>query len=109
MTLRQAQGGALRPGNRTDLGSGTALRQAQGGARSLVAFFLLLVAVSGHARASDDLVTPIRIGREDAPLVISMWAQQEYSHLAARQDAAAVFHQIFRDWAVAHPDANSRS
>jgi multiple sugar transport system substrate-binding protein len=70
----------------------------------LVAFFLLLVAVNGHARTSDDLVTPIRIGREDAPLVLSMWAQQEYSHLAARADMGAKFHQIFSEWAAARPD-----
>ena len=76
------------------------LRQAQG---YLFAFILIFVAATSRAQ-SDDLVTPIRIGREDAPLVISMWAQQEYSHLAARQDQAAMFHQIFRDWALSHPD-----
>ncbi len=71
--------------------------------RRLVAFLLILAAALSRAQ-SDDLVTPIRIGRADAPLVISMWAQQEYSHLAAREDQAATFHQIFRDWAIAHPD-----
>ena len=69
----------------------------------LVALLLIAAAAVGHAQ-SDELVTPIRIGRPDAPLVISMWAQQEYSHLAAREDQAAMFHRIFRDWAIAHPD-----
>jgi multiple sugar transport system substrate-binding protein len=66
----------------------------------------LLVAATLSARADqgDDLVTPVRIGRADAPLVLSMWAQQEYSHLAARADMAAEFHGIFKDWALAHPD-----
>jgi len=31
------------------------------------------------------LVTPVRIGRADAPLKLTLWAQQEYSHLAARR------------------------
>ena len=53
----------------------------------LVAFLLIVAAATSRAQ-SDDLVTPIRIGRPDAPLVISMWAQQEYSHLAAREDQA---------------------
>jgi multiple sugar transport system substrate-binding protein len=66
---------------------------------------LLLGSVSASpADQGDDLVTPVRIGRADAPLVLSMWAQQEYSHLAARQDMAAAFHEIFRQWALAHPD-----
>ena len=70
----------------------------------LVAVFLFLAACAGRGLAADELVTPIRIGREDAPLVLSMWAQQEYSHLAARQDMAAKFHQIFSEWAAARPD-----
>lgn len=60
------------------------------------------------ARAADpvanDLVTPISLGRADAPLTISMWAQQEYSHLAARQDMSALFHRIFADWVKTHPE-----
>jgi multiple sugar transport system substrate-binding protein len=67
---------------------------------------LTLFAPAAVRAASDDtdLVTPIRIGRADAPLVLSMWAQQEYSHLAAREDMASTFHAIFRDWARDHPD-----
>ena len=76
--------------------------------RRLIAAFacgvVLTTAVTSRADDGDDLVTPVRIGRADAPLVISMWAQQEYSHLAARQDMAAAFHAIVRDWAIAHPD-----
>ncbi len=65
---------------------------------------LFAAAAASPADQGDDLVTPVRIGRADAPLVLSMWAQQEYSHLAAREDMAAVFHAIFHDWALAHPD-----
>jgi ABC-type sugar transport system permease subunit/ABC-type glycerol-3-phosphate transport system substrate-binding protein len=69
-----------------------------------MALMLLAPAVARAASDDADLVTPIRIGRADAPLVLSMWAQQEYSHLAARQDMASTFHAIFRDWARDHPD-----
>lgn len=50
------------------------------------------------------LVTPVRIGRPDAPLKLTLWAQQEYSHLAARPDVAEIFTDIFEQWALAHPD-----
>lgn len=50
------------------------------------------------------LVTPVRIGRPEAPLRLTLWAQQEYSHLAARPDVAAIFRDIFEQWARAHPD-----
>ena len=50
------------------------------------------------------LVTPIRVGRPDAPIKLSVWAQQEYSHLAARPTSARVFESIFDEWARAHPD-----
>lgn len=73
-------------------------------AAGLACGLLLAPAAASPAEQGDDLVTPVRIGRADAPLVISMWAQQEYSHLAARQDMAATFHGIFRDWALAHPE-----
>ncbi len=65
---------------------------------------LLAGAAFGYAQNGDDLVTPVRIGREDAPIVLSMWAQQDYSHLAAREDVAAVFTRIFQDWARERPD-----
>ncbi len=66
--------------------------------------FLLCAPLTSRAQMVDELVTPVRIGRADAPMVLSMWAQQEYSHLAAREDMAKAFHDIFRDWALAHPD-----
>ncbi|MEO5763106.1 MAG: extracellular solute-binding protein [Vicinamibacteria bacterium] len=69
----------------------------------VMAATLLFASVRGQAQTDGELVTPIRIGRADAPLVISMWAQQEYSHLAARTDMAAAFHGIFLDWAKSHP------
>jgi multiple sugar transport system substrate-binding protein len=56
------------------------------------------------AIVADELVTPIRIGRADAPLTITMWAQPDYSHLAARQGIAEAFHDIFAEWARARPD-----
>ena len=66
--------------------------------------FLLCAPLTSRAQMVDELVTPVRIGRADAPMVLSMWAQQEYSHLAVREDMAKAFHDIFRDWALAHPD-----
>ena len=73
-------------------------------AARLACGLLLATAALSQADQGDDLVTPVRIGRADAPLVLSMWAQQEYSHLAAREDMAATFRAIFRDWALAHQD-----
>src|SRR6186713_1427153 len=70
----------------------------------MVCGMALAAATTGRAADGDDLVTPVRIGRADAPLVLSMWAQQEYSHLAARADTAATFREIFREWALAHPN-----
>jgi multiple sugar transport system substrate-binding protein len=55
------------------------------------------------ASADESLVTPTRVGRKDAPLVLRVWAQQEYSHLAARADVADVFRDIFERWAAANP------
>ena len=59
---------------------------------------------AGSAAADEPLVTPTRVGRKDAPLVLRVWAQQDYSHLAARADMAEVFRDIFQEWAEAHPD-----
>src|SRR4029077_17764671 len=58
--------------------------------------------------AAQDLVTPVRVGRADAPLTLSVWAQQDYSHLAARPAIADVFASVFDDWARAHPDVQVR-
>ena len=70
----------------------------------LVASLLILAATVGRAQTDADLVTAVRIGREDAPLVLTMWAQQDYSHLAGRPETAEVFTRIFREWARDHPD-----
>ena len=59
---------------------------------------------AGSAAGEEPLVTPTRVGRKDAPLVLRVWAQQDYSHLAARADVAELFRDIFQEWAEAHPD-----
>ena len=81
-------------------------RRRSAAVRLLVLLLPLLAVASGpsHAEEGEGLVTPVRIGRADAPIVLSMWAQQEYSHLAARPDMAAAFLKIFREWARARPD-----
>lgn len=67
----------------------------------------LLLALAGAASADPDtsgLVTPIRLGRADAPLRLSVWLQQDYSHLASRPASKVVFQEIFAEWARTHPD-----
>jgi multiple sugar transport system substrate-binding protein len=71
----------------------------------LVLLFVLAAGTAGHAQ---ELVTPVRVGRADAPLTLHVWAQQDYSHLAARPAIAAAFTTVFDDWARAHPDAQLR-
>lgn len=83
------------------------LARPRSAAVGLVTAFLFAVCLAPRPSAAqddNDLVTPVRIGRVDAPIVLSMWAQQEYSHLAARPDMAAAFLEIFRAWARARPD-----
>ena len=60
--------------------------------------------LSVEAATADDLVTPIRVGRPDAPLRLTVWAQQDYSHLASRAASKGVFTEIFTEWARARPD-----
>jgi multiple sugar transport system substrate-binding protein len=72
--------------------------------RTLAAAAALGAWLCASASAGERLVTPTRVGRPDAPLVLRVWAQQEYSHLAARADVAEVFRDIFEKWAEAHPD-----
>ena len=62
------------------------------------------VAGADGTSADEALVTPIRVGRKDAKVVLSMWAQPDYSHLAARQSIAEAFTAIFEEWARARPD-----
>src|SRR6185436_12866082 len=64
-----------------------------------------LVAATAHAQ---ELVTPVRVGRADAPLTLQVWAQQDYSHLAARPAIASAFTTVFDDWARAHPGVQLR-
>jgi len=74
--------------------------------RALIAFLALCAAA--RPLGAQDLVTPVRVGRADAPLTLSVWAQQDYSHLAARPAIANVFTDVFADWARAHPDVQLR-
>ena len=74
-------------------------------ARGLWAALALVAPVSAAAAPDDALVTPVRVGRPDAPLVLRVWAQQDYSHLAARPAIANVFRAIFAEWARAHDGA----
>lgn len=67
-------------------------------------FCLALLAAATIAAAQDSLVTPVRIGRADAPIKLTLWAQHDYSHLDARPEAAAVFRDIFEQYARTHPD-----
>ena len=73
---------------------------------AVVPFFLVLTvwALAAPARAQDDLVTPVRIGRADAPIKLTLWAQHDYSHLDARPEAASIFRDIFEQYARTHPD-----
>src|SRR5262245_49976300 len=74
-----------------------------------VELLLLLMAIVGpRSTAAQDLVTPVRVGRPDAPITLSVWAQQDYSHLAARPAIAEVFTDAFADWARTHPGVQLR-
>src|SRR4051794_27167988 len=73
--------------------------------RAVAAVLLgVVLSVASAAAQPVDLVTPVRIGRADAPIRLTLWAQQEYSHLAARPDVAAIFRDIFEQYARTHPD-----
>jgi multiple sugar transport system substrate-binding protein len=65
---------------------------------------LLVCGGGATAFAQDDLVTPVRIGRADAPIKLTLWAQHDYSHLDARPEVASLFHDIFEQYARTHPD-----
>jgi multiple sugar transport system substrate-binding protein len=70
--------------------------------RCVLLLVAALPAIASVARAQD-LVTPVRVGHPDAPLTLSVWAQQDYSHLAALGPIAEAFEVVFRDWAAANP------
>lgn len=74
----------------------------------VVLFALAACGTAGHAAAQPPLVTPIRVGNPDARLTLSVWAQQDYSHLASRPAIAQVFTDVFTDWAKATPGVNLR-
>jgi multiple sugar transport system substrate-binding protein len=63
----------------------------------------LTLAIAATAAAQEDLVTPVRVGRADAPLTLSVWAQPDYFHLAARPAIANTFTGVLTDWARSHP------
>ncbi|MEO6212215.1 MAG: extracellular solute-binding protein, partial [Vicinamibacterales bacterium] len=69
---------------------------------------LALLAVARVGAAQPPLVTPIRVGNPDAKTTLTVWAQQDYSHLASRPAISQVFTDVFTDWARATPDVNLR-
>jgi multiple sugar transport system substrate-binding protein len=73
--------------------------------KSVTVALLVLRASLGHAQ---NLVTPVRVGYPDAPTTLSVWAQQDYSHLAARPAIASAFTTVFEDWARDHRDVQLR-
>ncbi len=77
-------------------------------AACLLAVVTLLAAAGPAAAQDDDLVTPVRVGRADAPLTLSVWAQPDYFHLAARPAIANAFTIVLDDWARSHPAVQLR-
>jgi multiple sugar transport system substrate-binding protein len=76
------------------------------GSAKAVAFAVALVVVSTATTTAADeaLVTPVRVGNPSAQTTITVWAQQDYSHLAALAPIADAFHVVFEDWARTHPN-----
>jgi multiple sugar transport system substrate-binding protein len=77
------------------------------GDRRLIAAVLLLIGGAATGRAQE-MITPVRVGDPSAPMTLSVWAQQDYSHLAARPAIASTFTAVFDDWARAHRDVQLR-
>jgi multiple sugar transport system substrate-binding protein len=69
--------------------------------RAVLCLTALLIART--AAANDSLVTPVRVGNPNAPIVLKVWAQQDYSHLAALQPIANAFQVAFENWARSNP------
>jgi len=67
------------------------------------AALIVALLVSARAGADDAWVTPVRVGNPDAPLTLSVWAQQDYSHNAALRSIAESFEAVFGEWAHANP------
>jgi multiple sugar transport system substrate-binding protein len=66
------------------------------------------IAAGVSSAAAQDLVTPVRVGRPDAPVTLQVWAQQDYSHLAGRPAIASALTSVFDDWARTHPGVQLR-
>ena len=77
-------------------------------AACLLAVVTLLAAAGPAAAQDDDLVTPVRVGRADAPMTLNVWAQPDYFHLAARPAIANAFTIVLDDWARSHPAVQLR-
>jgi multiple sugar transport system substrate-binding protein len=69
----------------------------------LVSVGVVALTFASVAGADDSLVTPVRVGNPDAPITLKVWAQQDYSHLAALKPIADAFQLAFGDWARRHP------
>ena len=65
---------------------------------------LAAILATTSAAMADDLLTPVRIGKSDAPIQLSLWAQPDYSHLASRRPIAIAFEEVFHEWALERPD-----
>jgi multiple sugar transport system substrate-binding protein len=72
--------------------------------RAAIVVWLMLVPGPGASAGDEPLVTPVRVGNPAAPTTITVWAQQDYSHLAALRPIADAFRVVLEDWARAHPD-----
>lgn len=70
--------------------------------RLFLVALLALLAKAAPAGAQS-LVTPVRVGHPDAPIKLTVWAQQDYSHLAALAPIAEAFQGAFAQWAAANP------
>ena len=68
--------------------------------RRCVVFACVIAATPCLAQS---LVTPVRVGNPDAPTKLTVWAQQDYSHLAALTPIAQAFEGAFETWAAANP------
>jgi multiple sugar transport system substrate-binding protein len=78
-----------------------ARRPSIGAWMRILAALLITLTAPGWAQ---QLVTPVRVGHPDAPMELTVWAQQDYSHLAAMASIADAFKVVLGEWAEANPD-----
>ncbi len=71
--------------------------------RRLILLTVVVLTCWASSLGAQPLVTPVRVGRADAPVQLSVWAQQDYSHLAAMKSIADAFQTVFTEWAVKNP------